>query len=73
MPTTKTRINLSVTPELTDILEKIAARDQVSLSAKTLELVRIGLELEEDLALLEQVHPRDKSKSPFLSHGAVWG
>ena len=73
MPTTKTRINLTVTPELTRVLERIATRDSVSVSAKTLELVRLALEIEEDVTLLKVVQQREKRKGKFLSHAEVWG
>jgi hypothetical protein len=72
MPTTKTRINLSVTPELNKILEKLADRDQTSVSAKTLELVRVALEIEEDLALLQAVQVREKIKGKFIAHDVAW-
>lgn len=73
MPTIKSRINLTVTPGLTKILEKIASRDEVSVSAKTLELVQIALELEEDSALLGLLEQRKKAKGKLLSHDEVWG
>ena len=72
MPTTKQRINLSVTPEIGIALEELAARDQTSVSTKTLELVRTALELEEDAVFVRLVKDREQVKGKFISHDATW-
>lgn len=72
MPTTKQRINLSVTADMGLVLEKLAIRDQTSVAAKTLELVRAALEIEEDAAFVALVNKREKSKGKFVSHDDAW-
>ena len=72
MPTTKQRINLSVTTEMGNVLEELAVRDQMSLSTKTLELIRMALEIEEDAALIRLLKNREKEKAKFISHTATW-
>lgn len=72
MPTTKQRINLSVTSEMSHVLEKLAIRDQMSVSTKTLELVSTALEIEEDIGFVQLVKSREKSKAKFISHDATW-
>lgn len=74
MPTEKTRINITVPAGLDAIMEKLARRDRVSLSAKALELLRRALEIEEDATLLTIANQREKSASPttYLSHQEVW-
>ena len=72
MPTTKQRINLSVTEEIGGVLEKLAIRDQMSVSTKTLELVKAALEIEEDAVFVQLVKNREQSKGKFISHVAAW-
>lgn len=72
MPTTKQRINLSVTADMSKMLAKLAVRDQTSVAAKTLELVRAALEIEEDAAFVALVNKREKSKGAFVSHDDAW-
>lgn len=72
MPTTKQRINLTVSPEMGGVLQKLALRDQTSVSTKTLELVRVALEIEEDAAFLQLLKSREKVKGKFVSHDAAW-
>ncbi|MEK7458944.1 MAG: hypothetical protein AAB663_00905 [Patescibacteria group bacterium] len=68
MPTTKQRINLSVTPAMSVVLQELAERDHTSVTTKTLDLVRIALELEEDAAFVALVDDREKVKGKFVSH-----
>ncbi len=72
MPTTKQRINLSVTTDMNRVLQKLASRDHASVAAKTLQLINVALELEEDAVLVELVNEREKVKGKFVSHGAAW-
>lgn len=72
MPTIKQRINLSVTADMSQVLEKLAVRDQTSVAAKTLELVRVALEIEEDAAFVTLLKKREKSKDKFVSHDDAW-
>ena len=72
MPTTKQRINLSVTPEMGSALEELADRDQTSVSTKALDLLRIALEIEEDRIFTDMVKAREKVKGKFISHDEAW-
>ncbi|MDO8648271.1 MAG: hypothetical protein Q7R81_00640 [Candidatus Peregrinibacteria bacterium] len=47
MPTSKQRLNLTLPKKLAVFLKKISLRDEVSQSAKALELIERGLEMEE--------------------------
>lgn len=75
MPTTKTRINVSVPKEVEIAIQSLAKRDETSLSTKTLELIYQALELEEDAFLLKIAEAREKSakRSDYLTHEEVWG
>jgi len=48
MTTTKKRVNISLSAPLENILAKLAKRDQVPQATKAAELIRIGVEIEED-------------------------
>lgn len=72
MPTTKQRINLSVTTDMNRVLQKLASRDHASVAAKTLELINTALEFEEDAVLVELVNGREKVKGKFVAHEAAW-
>lgn len=75
MPTQKTRINLTVPKEIDLAVQKLAKRDNTSLSAKTLELLRYAIEIEEDAVLLGIATEREKNTKDtgYLSHEEVWG
>ena len=72
MPTTKYRVNLSVSPDLKHALVKLAKRDFTSVATKTVDLVRTALEIEEDAALLKLAEERETKKGKYLSHKAAW-
>ncbi|MDP3725014.1 MAG: hypothetical protein Q8R20_00910 [Nanoarchaeota archaeon] len=72
MPTTKTRINLSVPDILHATLEVLAERDSVTPTTKALELLKKGMELEEDEVLNAIAEERAKHMGKWLSHEEVW-
>jgi hypothetical protein len=72
MPTTKHRVNLSVSSDLKQALQKLARRDRTSVAAKTLDLVNKALEIEEDAALLDLAKKRQKTKGTFVAHERAW-
>jgi len=72
MPTTKTRINLTVPAAVERDLQRIAKRDASSLAAVALDLLRRALETEEDGALLDNVNEREKKRASYLSHANAW-
>ncbi|HEY4506401.1 MAG TPA: hypothetical protein VJJ24_03070 [Candidatus Paceibacterota bacterium] len=72
MPTTKNRINITVSREVEDAIERLARRDHVPEATKASELLRLAIELEEDIVLGEIVTRRDTSKTKFVSHKKAW-
>ena len=75
MSTSKMRIHMTVPVGIDRALEKLAERDNSSLSSKAIELIVRALELEEDFALLHVAQTREKGmkKSRYLSHEDIWG
>lgn len=74
MPTQKTRINLTVPNDINRIVNRLAKRDQLSVSTKTLDLIIHALEMDEDIALLTIVQSREEStkKPTYIDHSNVW-
>ncbi|HEY4488863.1 MAG TPA: hypothetical protein VJA87_00025 [Candidatus Paceibacterota bacterium] len=72
MATTKKRINISVSKELDDVLNKLAERDQVPQATKAEHLLRLALEIEEDEALDTIARKRDIRGASFISHERAW-
>ena len=73
MPTTKTRINVSVSDELNSALKKLAHRDQVPTATKAERLLEIALEIEEDEVLDRIASERGTMKNPrYLTHDQIW-
>ena len=72
MPTTKKRINISISKELDIALIKLAKRDQVPQATKAEHLIRLALETEEDGVLNTIAENRDTSSAKFISHKAAW-
>lgn len=75
MPTRNPRINVVLERPLYRSVERLARRDQVSLSTKMRDLVREALELAEDagLAALAERRERSFTRKSALSHEQVWG
>ena len=72
MPTTKKRINISISKELDSALIKLAKRDQVPQATKAEHLLRFALEIEEDNILNTIAEGRDTSSAKFILHRATW-
>lgn len=72
MATTKKRINISVSDEMSRILGKLAKRDQVPQATKAEHLIRIAIEIEEDEALGTLALSRDTASAKFVPHGKAW-
>lgn len=62
MPTTKYRVNLSVSPDMRSALQSLAKRDRTSVASKALDLMRLALEIEEDVMLLNLSESREAKK-----------
>ncbi|OGE82506.1 MAG: hypothetical protein A3B10_00320 [Candidatus Doudnabacteria bacterium RIFCSPLOWO2_01_FULL_44_21] len=73
MPTTKTRINVSLSDELNSALKKLASRDQIPTATKAERLLEIALEIEEDEVWNKIASQREKTKNVhYLSHNQTW-
>jgi len=72
MTTTKKRVNVSLSATLESILAKLAKRDQVPQATKAAELIRIGVEIEEDEYFDIIASERDTGKVKFVSHKKAW-
>jgi len=73
MPTIKRRINITTDQDVEKSLMAAAKRDRVPVAAKAAELLRLALELEEDLALNALVEERLSGKKiRWVSHKEVW-
>ena len=72
MPTTKTRINITLPKMVETALLKIAERDRVPTATKASELLQLALEIEEDRVWDEISSKRDENKVKFVSHDKAW-
>lgn len=72
MPTTKTRINVSLSADVERALIALAKRDQVPEATKAAELLRSALEIDEDVKLDVIARGRDSKKIKFVSHNLAW-
>lgn len=73
MPTIKTRINVSLSDEVSSALKKLALRDQVPTATKAERLLEIALEMEEDETWNKISIQRDKLKNvKYISHNKAW-
>ena len=73
MPTTKARINITADKDIERSLAAAAKRDGVPKASKAAELLRLALDLEEDLLLSAIADERLAQKNiKWLSHKEVW-
>lgn len=72
MPTTKNRLNISLSRELNEALTELSLRDQIPRATKAAELLRLALEIEEDLALAVVAEARLKIKGKRIPHSLAW-
>lgn len=74
MPTKHSRLNVVLEPPLYQSIRRLAAKEGVSLSLKTRDLIRLALEYCEDLYWSKAADEREKSlgKKKPLTHKEVW-
>ena len=72
MSTTKKRINITTDSDIESALLKAAKRDHMPLAAKAADLLRLGLEIEEDLAFAKLADFRMSQKAKYISHDKAW-
>jgi hypothetical protein len=72
MATEKNRINISVSKEITAVIEKLARRDEVPVATKARQLVEQALQIEEDDVLNAIASGRDKKDARYIPHNEAW-
>ena len=72
MPTTKPRLNITLSPDLDSAVERLAKRDKTSRSNKAVELIRFALEIEEDKVWDEIATRRGAKRGRLIPHSEAW-
>lgn len=72
MATTKKRVNISVSKQVEEALEKLAKRDQVPQATKAGELLRMAIELEEDEVWDAIATARLRTDKRRIAHKDAW-
>ena len=67
MPTTKQRIAISVDKDMSEALKLIAKRDKVPVASAASDLLRIALEIDEDMMLGAIMEERDTPDANYVS------
>ncbi len=68
----KNRINISVSQDVERAVASLAKRDQVPNATKAAELIRLAIEIEEDVALDTFAQKRDVKTTKFIAHNTAW-
>ena len=72
MPTSKKRLNITLSKDAAIFLKQIALRDEVPQATKAAELIEMALELIEDDYYSKMAEKRDKPNAKYLSHEEFW-
>lgn len=72
MATTKKRINITADVDVEKALIRAAKRDNLPITTKAAELLRLALELEEDLILGSIANRRLSQKVKYLTYEKFW-
>jgi len=72
MATTKQRINITADSYVEKSLKFLAKRDKMPVSAKAVALLRVALELEEDMIWAKIADKRISDKGPVFDHESAW-
>lgn len=72
MPTTKKRINITLSTDMEAAIGRLAKKEKIPESAKAAELIRLGLEIEEDAVWNALAMERDGKKSQYVPHAKAW-
>jgi len=72
MPTTKKRLNITLSPVVEAAIKRLAERDQLPQASKVVELLLIAIEIEEDRVWDMLARQRDTRGDKFLSHKNAW-
>ncbi len=71
MPTSKKRLNITLSPELERAVAILAKRDALPQAQKATELLKIALEIEED-HVWDEIAGRREGRVRFLPHETAW-
>ncbi len=74
MPTKQPRVHVVLERPLYEALSSLATRDGVSLSLKARDLLKVALEMEEDVVLARFGERRERSfdRKKALTHTQAW-
>ena len=72
MPTKNPRLNVVLSDETYEIIEKIAKQEGKSLSVVAKELMEDALEKHEDLLLSEMAMKREAKSKKTIPHDKAW-
>lgn len=72
MPTTKTRLNITLSKELEEAIRLLAKRDNVPQATKAVELLEEALELEEDLVWDAIANERRAKGGKMIPFDKIW-
>ncbi len=74
MPTTKKRINVSLDSVEDSTLSMLAKKDRVPKATKAAELLRVAMEIQEDVLLANIAEDRIKSnkRKELIPHEVIW-
>lgn len=72
MATTKKRLNISLSKDLEKAVEEVAKRDGIPVATKAADLLRLGLEIDEDVLLEHVASERYRTAKKWLTHDEVW-
>ncbi len=72
MPTTKTRINITLSNETKKALFHLAQKEGIPHATKAAHLLETALELEEDKVWDKLAQKRERKPMRFISHKQAW-
>ena len=72
MPTKNPRLNVVLSDELYEMVERIAKQEGKSLSVVAKELMEDALEKHEDMLLSEMAMKRESKSKKIISHDKAW-
>ncbi|PIT92481.1 MAG: hypothetical protein COU08_02110 [Candidatus Harrisonbacteria bacterium CG10_big_fil_rev_8_21_14_0_10_42_17] len=72
MATTKKRLNVTLSPKVEKVIQKLAKRDNIPQATKLSQLITIALEIEEDTEWDKLAQKRDTKSAKFVPHSKAW-
>lgn len=72
MPTSKKRLNVTLSDELEEAIRFLAKRDNVPEATKAAELLKLAIETDEDEVWNKIAEERDTEDAVFISSDEFW-